>query len=115
MGRGPTIEAIANGPRIFRRPFCRALRRHTRMGRAGVPQAHQRLGAGPLLRNHLNHRPMQRTVSPVDGNIYVEREVASADSIERALERAQLAQKEWRSVSVADRAAILSRFCDLFA
>lgn len=58
---------------------------------------------------------MQRTVSPVDGSIYVEREVASPDAIERALERARRAQKEWRSVSIADRGSILSRFCDLFA
>ena len=58
---------------------------------------------------------MQRTISPVDGSIYVEREVASAAEIEHALERAHSAQKEWRSVSITDRATILSRFCDLLA
>src|SRR5688500_5928166 len=57
---------------------------------------------------------MQRTVSPIDGSVYVERELASADAINRVLDQARTAQRAWRTTSVSDRARILTRFCDLF-
>jgi acyl-CoA reductase-like NAD-dependent aldehyde dehydrogenase len=57
---------------------------------------------------------LQRTISPVDGSVYVERTLAAPAQIEAALENARLAQRLWRSVPMADRAAILSRFCDAF-
>jgi acyl-CoA reductase-like NAD-dependent aldehyde dehydrogenase len=57
---------------------------------------------------------MQRTLSPVDGTIYVERSLATPVQIEAALENAQLAQRQWRSVPVSERAAILGRFCEAF-
>jgi acyl-CoA reductase-like NAD-dependent aldehyde dehydrogenase len=57
---------------------------------------------------------IQRTVSPVDGSVYVERTLAVPAQIEAALESARLAQRAWRTVSLPERAAILSRFCDLF-
>jgi acyl-CoA reductase-like NAD-dependent aldehyde dehydrogenase len=57
---------------------------------------------------------IQRTVSPVDGSVYVERTLAVPAQIEAALESARLAQRAWRTVPLPERAAILSRFCDLF-
>jgi acyl-CoA reductase-like NAD-dependent aldehyde dehydrogenase len=57
---------------------------------------------------------LQRTISPVDGTVYVERTLAAPAQIEAALENARLAQRLWRSVPVAGRAAILGRFCDAF-
>ncbi len=57
---------------------------------------------------------VQRTISPVDGSVYCERELATPAQIEPALERAVAAQKAWRKVSVAGRAAICSRFCTEF-
>jgi acyl-CoA reductase-like NAD-dependent aldehyde dehydrogenase len=57
---------------------------------------------------------MQRTLSPVDGSVYVERTLAAPAQIEAALESARLAQRAWRAVSMPERAAILSRFCDAF-
>jgi len=57
---------------------------------------------------------LQRTISPVDGSVYVERTLAAPAQIEAALENARLAQRLWRSVPVAGRAAILGRFCDAF-
>jgi len=56
----------------------------------------------------------QRTVSPVDGRVYVERTLAVPAQIEAALESARLAQRLWRGVALPERAAILSRFCDEF-
>ena len=57
---------------------------------------------------------IQATTSPVDGRVYVERELATASRIESALALAVRAQKSWRSVPVEERAAILLRFCDAF-
>jgi acyl-CoA reductase-like NAD-dependent aldehyde dehydrogenase len=57
---------------------------------------------------------MQRTVTPIDGSVYVERELASTDAINRVLDQARTAQRAWRTTSVSDRARILTRFCDLF-
>src|SRR5262245_7098522 len=56
----------------------------------------------------------QRTISPVDGRVYVERELATAAQIEAALDLAVRAQLAWRRVPVAERAATLKRFCDAF-
>jgi acyl-CoA reductase-like NAD-dependent aldehyde dehydrogenase len=56
----------------------------------------------------------QRTVSPVNGRVYVEREHASGKDIDSTLDLARRAQPAWRALSVAERAAVLSRFCDAF-
>jgi acyl-CoA reductase-like NAD-dependent aldehyde dehydrogenase len=57
---------------------------------------------------------MQPTISPVDNSVYVERRLATEADIDGALNRARKAQRAWRAVSVHERAAILSRFCDAF-
>jgi acyl-CoA reductase-like NAD-dependent aldehyde dehydrogenase len=57
---------------------------------------------------------LQRTVSPVDGRVYVERSLAAAAAIDQALDAARLAQQQWRRVPVAERGAILTRFCNAF-
>jgi acyl-CoA reductase-like NAD-dependent aldehyde dehydrogenase len=57
---------------------------------------------------------LQRTISPVDGSVYVERTLATPAQIEAALENARLAQRLWRSVPMTERVAILGRFCDAF-
>jgi acyl-CoA reductase-like NAD-dependent aldehyde dehydrogenase len=49
---------------------------------------------------------IQRTITPVDGKVYVERELASNPAIERALFMAEKAQEGWKQVPVAERAAI---------
>ncbi|MBM0104479.1 aldehyde dehydrogenase family protein [Steroidobacter sp. S1-65] len=57
---------------------------------------------------------MQKTISPIDGSIYVELELDTPAIIDEALDAARAAQRAWRDTPVEDRAAILSRFCDLF-
>jgi len=57
---------------------------------------------------------IQRTISPVDGSVYVERMLATPVQVEAALESARLAQRVWRTVPMKERAAILGRFCDAF-
>jgi acyl-CoA reductase-like NAD-dependent aldehyde dehydrogenase len=56
----------------------------------------------------------QKTISPVDGSVYCERELATDAAVQSALDAARRAQAAWRSTPVADRARILSAFCDRF-
>ncbi len=59
--------------------------------------------------------PAFRTISPVDGRVYVERPFATHSDIEQALARAVVAQHALRSKSLADRAALTTRFVDRIA
>jgi acyl-CoA reductase-like NAD-dependent aldehyde dehydrogenase len=49
---------------------------------------------------------VQRTITPVDGTVYVERGLASNPAIDRALFMAVKAQKAWKQVPIGERAAI---------
>jgi acyl-CoA reductase-like NAD-dependent aldehyde dehydrogenase len=55
-----------------------------------------------------------KTVSPVDGRIYVERALETAAGIDRALDRARGAQLAWGSLTLAQRCEILGRAVDAF-
>ncbi len=55
-----------------------------------------------------------KTISPVDGRVYVERTPASAAQIDATLQRARVAQPPWRDVPLSERAAIIERFCTQF-
>jgi acyl-CoA reductase-like NAD-dependent aldehyde dehydrogenase len=55
-----------------------------------------------------------KTISPVDGRVYVERPLATADRIDAALEAARRASEGWRRVPVADRATLCRGFVDAF-
>jgi acyl-CoA reductase-like NAD-dependent aldehyde dehydrogenase len=55
-----------------------------------------------------------RTISPVDGRVYVERSLETAAGIERALEHAQRAQRAWGSEPLGARCATLQRAVDAF-
>lgn len=52
---------------------------------------------------------IQSTISPVDGSVYVERELASPEHIEAALQRAVDSQQAWKQTSLEERAAICER------
>jgi len=57
---------------------------------------------------------IQKTITPVDGTVYCERELASDARLDELLERAVAAGRAWRDTDLATRAAICSRFCDAF-
>jgi acyl-CoA reductase-like NAD-dependent aldehyde dehydrogenase len=57
---------------------------------------------------------IQKTVSPVDGRVFVERVLATGDVINEILRTARHAQASWRNVPLHERAGILTRFCDEF-
>jgi acyl-CoA reductase-like NAD-dependent aldehyde dehydrogenase len=50
-----------------------------------------------------------RTITPIDGSVLVERPLASDSQIEATLASAAEAQRRWRDVPVAERAAICTR------
>ncbi|WP_431025495.1 aldehyde dehydrogenase family protein [Halomonas sp. H5] len=50
---------------------------------------------------------LQTTISPVDGSIYVRRELAEGARVEAALDRAVASQRDWRALSLAER----GRYC----
>jgi acyl-CoA reductase-like NAD-dependent aldehyde dehydrogenase len=60
------------------------------------------------------HSNIQKTVSPVDGRVYVERPLATSEEINEALSKARHAFVEWRNTPIAERTSILTRFCDEF-
>lgn len=57
---------------------------------------------------------VQKTISPIDSSVYVERELAEDAAVGAALEAARRAQREWREVSVAERARLLDKAIDAF-
>jgi acyl-CoA reductase-like NAD-dependent aldehyde dehydrogenase len=56
-----------------------------------------------------------KTISPVDGRVYVERPLASAGELSRTLELAAKAQRAWRDTPLAKRAQLLTAFADRIA
>ncbi|PAU78302.1 aldehyde dehydrogenase family protein [Halomonas salipaludis] len=57
---------------------------------------------------------IQKTISPVDGTVYVEREQADPAQIDATLSRAASAQRSWREVPVAERGRLCSAMVDAF-
>jgi acyl-CoA reductase-like NAD-dependent aldehyde dehydrogenase len=55
-----------------------------------------------------------KTISPVDGRIYVERNLDTAAGIDRALDAARAAQLTWGSLPLAGRGEILGKAVDAF-
>src|SRR5688500_9779775 len=53
-----------------------------------------------------------KTISPVDGSVYVERDFAADATIEAALGKALTAQARWKRVPVHERAAICRRMTE---
>jgi acyl-CoA reductase-like NAD-dependent aldehyde dehydrogenase len=60
------------------------------------------------LRNDMQ-RSIQQTITPIDGSVYVERELASNHEIDKSLISAVSAQRMWRRVPVMERIAICRR------
>jgi acyl-CoA reductase-like NAD-dependent aldehyde dehydrogenase len=57
---------------------------------------------------------MQKTISPVDGSVYLERSLATDEMIENALAKATEAQKNWKKTSVRERAAVCLKAVEYF-
>jgi len=55
-----------------------------------------------------------KTISPVDGRVYVERALENAAGVDRALDGALRAQRAWNAVPLAVRCDLLGRAVDAF-
>jgi len=55
-----------------------------------------------------------QTISPIDGSIYLERENATAKTIEKTLQTAKVARRAWRNTTIADRAVICHKVIEYF-
>jgi aldehyde dehydrogenase family protein/enoyl-ACP reductase-like protein len=55
---------------------------------------------------------LQQTISPVDGSIYAERQLATSREIENALAKAVRSQAAWKRIPVSERAAECKRMLD---
>jgi acyl-CoA reductase-like NAD-dependent aldehyde dehydrogenase len=55
-----------------------------------------------------------KTISPVDGRVYVERPLETASGIDRALDAARQAQRAWAAQPLSSRCHVLSRAVDAF-
>ena len=55
---------------------------------------------------------LQQTISPVDGSIYAERQLATSREIENTLAKAVTSQATWKRVPVVERAAACKRMLD---
>lgn len=51
-------------------------------------------------------------ISPIDGREVARRSTARPEAVEKALSRSRTAQREWASVSIADRCAAMLRFLE---
>jgi acyl-CoA reductase-like NAD-dependent aldehyde dehydrogenase len=52
---------------------------------------------------------LQLTITPIDGSVYAERELASSQQIEQSLARSIVTQRAWRETPVSERAAVCRR------
>lgn len=57
---------------------------------------------------------IQKTISPVDGSVYVEREQAGPAEVEAVLSRAVAAQRIWCEITLDERARFCTRMIDAF-
>ncbi|BFM14469.1 aldehyde dehydrogenase family protein [Maricurvus nonylphenolicus] len=57
---------------------------------------------------------LQKTLSPIDGSVYVERHHATQSEIEAAQNLAKQAQTQWRNTSLAERQAICRKAVNAF-
>lgn len=58
-------------------------------------------------------KTIQKTISPVDGRVYAERELAGPEELEKTLARAAKAQKAWAKTPLEERMAIVSRMVEV--
>jgi acyl-CoA reductase-like NAD-dependent aldehyde dehydrogenase len=55
-----------------------------------------------------------KTISPIDGSVYVKRDYADEAAITHALEAAQAAQMQWKKVPLAERKQLCGKAVDAF-
>ncbi len=57
---------------------------------------------------------IQQTITPIDGSVFIERELASTEDVLTIVKNAAQAQKQWRKLSIAERATYCEKAVDAF-
>ena len=57
---------------------------------------------------------IQKTISPIDGSVYVERPLATDALLQQTMERARHAQGQWKRAALGERIGIVNRFIESF-
>jgi len=57
---------------------------------------------------------MQKTITPIDDSLYLERPYANTNEIDQILDKAIAAQKTWQALSIEERAVYCTRLVDAF-
>ncbi|MGH6934557.1 MAG: aldehyde dehydrogenase family protein [Dongiaceae bacterium] len=57
---------------------------------------------------------VQKTITPIDGSVLIERKLATGKEIATALAAARKAQRQWKAAPVAERGQFLSKAVDYF-
>ena len=57
---------------------------------------------------------MLKTISPIDNSIYIERNYATSQEIEKALDISKIVAFSWKNKSISERKNILTKFVDFF-
>ena len=55
-----------------------------------------------------------KVISPIDENVYVEREFHDGKDIDNKLAKAVKTQKEWKHTGLQDRKIVVTKFVDAF-
>src|SRR3546814_4066084 len=58
---------------------------------------------------------IQKTITPIDGSVYIERPLASWGEVAAGLAKARTAQAAWKHTPLADLQKILANTVDVFA
>lgn len=66
------------------------------------------------MKENISMKEKFQVISPVDGSVYAERQMASGAEIENALAAAERAQKSWKASSIAGRGAICRKAVEYF-
>ena len=99
VGRGTEVRVRLTSP--------------ARVGDAAPGAGARSRPGGPIASRAMSGR--LRTITPIDGSVYVERPLADARRDRRGWSSARArAQAEWRRVPLAERAALLARGVDAF-
>ncbi len=107
-------DGVEDAARRARRRGGRSLCAHRALGAVRVRPAHHRLGADARVRAVLRGTSVAEIVciSPVDGREVARRATAQPAVIEKALQAARAAQREWVRVPLAERCAAMLRFLE---
>ena len=55
---------------------------------------------------------LQKTITPIDNSIYLERELASDSKINSVIDKASTSFEIWKNTSLDDRINIVNKFID---